>query len=225
MRRTKIVYDDFALAKPSIGHRIMERLSQTLPLPSGLPPRDDIREQQLLARVITQDRQAFEELYLSYHRRLTRFVMRLAPRYDIAEEVINDTFWIVWKKAAEFRGGSQVSTWIMGIAYRRALKALHAYKSQHRWQDTTMHASDNEDSSQTHDPIETDATRSWVMQGLAQLPLDQRMVIELAYYLGHSCEEIASITQCPVGTVKARMFHARKKLKLLLPQLAGEMDL
>lgn len=197
----------------------MESLTQPLSLASGLPQRDDAREQLLLARVVRQDRQAFEELYLGYHRRLTRFVMRLAPRYDIAEEVINDTFWIVWKKAAEFRGGSQVSTWIMGIAYRRALKALHAHKIQHRWQDNSLFASDSEESSLIHDPVESDATTSWLMQGLTQLPVDQRVVIELAYYLGHSCEEIATITQCPVGTVKARMFHARKKLKVLLPQV------
>jgi RNA polymerase sigma-70 factor (ECF subfamily) len=50
------------------------------------------------------------------------------------------------------------------------------------------------------------------------------MAIELAYYLGHSCEEIGVIMQCPVSTVKARMFHARQKLKQLLPRLAGESE-
>ena len=57
-------------------------------------------------------------------RALARFLMRLALRYELAEEVINDTFWVVWRQAERFRGDSRVSTWIMGIAYRRALRAL-----------------------------------------------------------------------------------------------------
>jgi len=56
---------------------------------------------------------------------------------------------------------------------------------------------------------------------LVQLPADQRLVIELTYYQGLSCAEVAQITDCPVNTVKTRMFHARRKLRLLLPQLDG----
>jgi RNA polymerase sigma-70 factor (ECF subfamily) len=182
--------------------------------------RSDERERALLTRVAEQDLRAFEELYLGYHRRLTRFLMRLAPRYDIAEEVINDTFWIVWQKAADFRGGSQVSTWIMGIAYRRALKALRALKPDRNSQ--TIASISN--TLIVDDPNEADATESWVQSALTRLPLEQRTAIELAYYMGHSCEEIGAIMQCPVSTVKARMFHARQKLKQLLPRLAGETD-
>jgi RNA polymerase sigma-70 factor (ECF subfamily) len=53
------------------------------------------------------------------------------------------------------------------------------------------------------------------------LPEEQRLSLELAYFMGHSCEEIAAITDSPVGTVKARMFHAREKLRLALPSLGG----
>jgi len=182
--------------------------------------RNDERERALLARVANQNRSAFEELYTGYHRRLTRFLMRLAPRYDIAEEVINDTFWIVWQKAGDFRGGSQVSTWIMGIAYRRALKALRALKPEAEMQPIATVSG----TLLVDDPNEANSTESWVMDALTHLPAEQRMAIELAYYMGHSCEEIGAIMQCPVSTVKARMFHARQKLKQLLPRLAGEDD-
>ncbi len=190
--------------------------------PSGhsIRVRNDERERMLLSRVTNQDRQAFEELYLGYHRRLTRFLMRLAPRYDIAEEVINDTFWIVWQKAGDFRGGSQVSTWIMGIAYRRALKALRTLKPDAEMQPIASIS----DHLVGEDPNDAETTTGWVHSALLHLPLEQRMAIELAYYLGHSCEEIGLIMQCPVSTVKARMFHARQKLKQLLPQLAGESE-
>ena len=99
-------------------------------MPRVSPQTSEARESLLLQRVAERDRQAFEELYTTYHRRLSRFLMRLAPRFDFAEEIINDTFWVVWRKAGDFRGASRVSTWIMGIAYRRALRALRDWAGQ-----------------------------------------------------------------------------------------------
>jgi RNA polymerase sigma-70 factor (ECF subfamily) len=66
--------------------------------------------------------------------------------------------------------------------------------------------------------------RDWIAHGMRHLPLEQKMTMELAYYLGHSCEEIAQIMNCPVSTVKARMFHARVKLRNLLPRLGGQRE-
>jgi RNA polymerase sigma-70 factor (ECF subfamily) len=56
---------------------------------------------------------------------------------------------------------------------------------------------------------------------LSELPVEQRLAVELCYELGHSCEEIAKIMGCPVNTVKTRLFHARAKLQKRLPQLSG----
>src|SRR5580698_10876039 len=88
------------------------------------PVRDDRLDRELLRLVAAQDSRALEHLYLEYHRRLLQFLSRLSSRREALEEAINDTFWIVWQKAREFRGGSRVSTWIMGIAWRCAMKAL-----------------------------------------------------------------------------------------------------
>jgi RNA polymerase sigma-70 factor (ECF subfamily) len=176
----------------------------------------DQRDRALIERIARLDRAALKELYLLYHRRLARFLTRVTSRYDLAEEIINDTFWVVWQRADEFRGASNVSTWIMGIAYRRGLKALkRASVMQLGVNDTP----DVENSG--HEPWSGAERREWVNVALARLPSEQRLVLELAYHLGHSCEEIAIIMDCPVNTVKTRMFHARKKLRVLLPQLAG----
>jgi RNA polymerase sigma-70 factor (ECF subfamily) len=177
----------------------------------------DETDQQLLARVAAQDREAFRELYISYHRRLSRFLMRLTNRYEIAEEIINDTLWIVWRQAGSFRYESRVSTWILGIAYRRTLKALRHRDPPAGFQavpidEELLLAPDDAAKSEVHE---------WILQGLNQLPLEQRMVVEFAYDLGHSCEEIAAIMACPVNTVKTRLFHARRKLRQILPGLAG----
>ena len=186
-------------------------------MPRPSPQSAEARETLLLQRVAERDRQAFEELYNAYHRRLSRFLMRLAPRYDFAEEIINDTFWVVWRKAGEFRGASRVSTWIMGIAYRRALRALRDER-----QVTSIDRRLSEESTpDSEDSAATADMQDWISRGLSELSEEQRLTLEMAYFLGHSCEEIAAITGSPVGTIKARMFHAREKLRLSLPLLGG----
>lgn len=170
----------------------------------------------LLARIAARDAQAMHELYHLYHRRLARFLMRLTSRYDLAEEIINDTFWVVWQHAADFRGASQLSTWIFGIGYRRALKTLKRVRPD-------LVAEGDEAPEQVTEPWQDAELREWLDVALAKLPHEQRMVLELAYHVGHSCEEIAEIMQCPVNTVKTRMFHARRKLKTLLNTLAGAL--
>ncbi|HKT71337.1 MAG TPA: RNA polymerase sigma factor [Steroidobacteraceae bacterium] len=175
------------------------------------------RETELIAKIAAGDRRAFEELYNLYHRRLARFLTRLTRRYDIAEEVINDTFWIVWRKAGDFRGDSQPSTWILGIAYRKARNAFR----------TAARTVPGENLDASLAPLTSDDTahaaelRDWLVQALGHLPVEQRLAVELCYELGHSCEEIATIMGCPVNTVKTRLFHARAKLQKLLPALGG----
>ena len=170
----------------------------------------------LLERIRKGDREAMRELYLVYHRPMSRFLLRFTRRWDLVEEIINDTLHVVWCKAGEFRGDSRLSTWMMGIAYRCALKALRRRGNQ-------LHTAvpiENE-SLPAPDELGAAETGEWVALALQQLPNDQRLTLELAYGQGYSCEEIAKIMACPVNTVKTRMFHARGKLRTLLPQLAG----
>jgi len=177
------------------------------------------REAALIKRIADGDRRAFEELYNLYHRRLARFLTRLTRQYDIAEEVINDTFWIVWRKAGDFRGESRPSTWILGIAYR---KARNAFRSSARA--VTAENLDTLLQPPTFDePMRIEELRDWLRQALEQLPVEQRMAVELCYELGYSCEEISGIMDCPVNTVKTRLFHARAKLQKLLPALGGSV--
>src|ERR1700677_2871430 len=99
-------------------------MSFSVPPKVPMPVRDDRLDRELLRLVAAQDSNALQHLYMEYHRRLLQFLSRLSSQRDALEEAINDTFWIVWRKAEEFRGDSRVSTWIMGIAWRCALKAL-----------------------------------------------------------------------------------------------------
>ena len=73
----------------------------------------------------------------------------------------------------------------------------------------------------TDESLRTEELRDWLVHALVQLPVEQRLAVELCYELGYSCEEISSIMNCPVNTVKTRLFHARAKLQKLLPALGG----
>nr|WP_315234454.1 sigma-70 family RNA polymerase sigma factor [uncultured Albidiferax sp.] len=184
-------------------------------MPPSLYADTDAEDILLVRQVAAADRAALAGLYRGYHRRLSRFLSRLTRRNDLIEEVINDCFWIVWQKAAEFRGESRVSTWIMGIAYRCTLKALR--------QEGGLDTVDDGEPRLAHESTDPQADRelrNWLDKGLEHLNAEQALTLDLAYGSGHSLEEISAIMQCPVSTVKARMFHARVKLRNLLPTLA-----
>lgn len=180
----------------------------------------DVGDRALLQRMAAGDRAALGVLYHGYHGRLSRFLSRLTRRADVIEEVINDCFWIAWQKAGSFHGDSRVSTWIMGIAYRCGLKALRQHGDMPVADDGVP-----EERIPAHELDEDRELRDWLGKGLAHLSADQRLVIELVYGVGHSLDDVADIMHCPVGTVKARLFHARVKLRNVLPVLAGEMPM
>jgi RNA polymerase sigma-70 factor (ECF subfamily) len=187
---------------------------------AGAAPLDNDLDRELLRRVGTGDRAAFRDLYLRHHRRLARFLTRFTKRYADAEEIINDTLLIVWQRALEFRNASSVSTWITGIAYRRALNMIRRASIHER----AMRLHTTEAESTFSDDAQAMEQRQLLDSGLAQLPLEQRLVVEFAYYLDHSCEEIAEIMECPVNTVKTRMFNARRKLRSILSDETPEAE-
>jgi RNA polymerase sigma-70 factor (ECF subfamily) len=178
---------------------------------------DDQRDRALLLAVASRDQGALEQLYQQYRRPLLQFLSRLQPARDSVDEAINETFWVVWCRAHQFRGDSLVSTWITGIAWRCTLSALRRNNGRPRSSEQLPVSTE----APAFDVREHDERAEWLARGLASLPVEQRATLELAYYQGHSCLEIAQIMDCPVNTVKARMFQARIKLRNLLPQLGG----
>lgn len=182
-------------------------------------PRPDEIDQQLLQAMAGGDRQALATLYRAYHPRLCQFLSRLTRRTDLMDEIVNDCFWIVWQKAGSFRGDSRVSTWIIGIAYRRGLAAL---RREGYMELDSLDVDNLPPTAPADTPDEQRELRDWLDKGLQRLTWDQRVIVELVYAGGHSLEEAAAITQAPVGTLKSRLFHARLKLRNLLPALAGD---
>jgi RNA polymerase sigma factor (sigma-70 family) len=129
------------------------------------------------------------------------------------EELLNDTMFVVWRRAATYNGQSKVSTWVFAIAYRKALKALQ------RLDESVADDPAAQPESPEPGPEEQLSQRELhrvLVQALDALSPQHRAVVDLTYFHGIGYREIADIVDCPVDTVKTRMFHARRRLKMLL---------
>lgn len=189
----------------------------------GISPRETSRaaphmnDVEVVSRIRAKDLAAFEAFYRAYHPRLTRFLFNLVHRSQIVEEVLNDTLMVVWERADTFNGTSKLSTWVFGIAYRKAMKAL-------RKQDEPIDDPAAEQRPSLDPTPEDDLGRSraqvLLQRAIEALSPEHRAVVEFTYFHEMGYREIAEIMKCPVDTVKTRMFHARRYLRR---QLAGEL--
>lgn len=174
----------------------------------------------LLARVAEdRDALAFERLYRAYRPRLRHFLLRMTRRPALAEEVLDETMLVVWRKASAFDGTSKPSTWIFAIAWRQALKALRKLDEPGQPFDADELRSPAEG---PEGELHRQQLGMHLRAAMAGLSPDHRAVIELTYFHGYACREIAEIMRCPVDTVKTRMFYARRRLKSLLIPTRGE---
>jgi len=181
-------------------------------------PNDEDRA--LMARISRQDKAAFELLYRRYYARVFQFVLRMVRQRELAEEVVDDTLFAVWRTSVSFQERSSLSTWILGIAYRQSLKAI-SRRSRRSAIENDVQAlvmvvpEDTQiDPNASHDSTELYRQLSGAV---AALSTDHQAVIELAA-MGHNATEIGQIVQCSSATVRTRLFHARLKLKACLAE-------
>jgi RNA polymerase sigma factor (sigma-70 family) len=174
--------------------------------------RAKLDEVELIHRVAAHDGMAFETLYRGYCPRLRRFIVRVTRRPQIVDEIVNDTMLVVWRKASSYNLASNVSTWIFGIAWRRALKALKRIDNPVEFDPDDCPA----ESAEPEGLFLEEEKRATIARALDALSHEHRTVLELCYFDGRSCAEIAGIMRCPVNTVKTRMFHARRRLRVLM---------
>lgn len=166
-----------------------------------------------MARVRARDLRAFETLYRSYHPRLTRFLTNLIGRPQLVEEVLNDTMLVVWNRPESYNGGSRLSTWIFAIGYRKSLKALSRC-------DDPLEDVEAERRASSEPGPEAELGRRQSQAALAeamrQLSPDHRAVVDLTYFHEFDYREISEIMDCPIDTVKTRMYYARRHLKRVI---------
>lgn len=166
-------------------------------------------EAELIKRLVNRDMQAFEDLYEEYRKKLSHFIANMVSKPQVVEEVFNDTMMVVWQKIGDFAGASKLSTWIFAIAYRKAIRARS--KMDEPLPDQA--ASKNLEENITEEAFEQGRLRQLLNNAMDTLSYEHRTVVSLTYFEGLHYSDIAVIMECPVDTVKTRMFHARRQLK------------
>jgi len=188
---------------------------------------EEVTDQQLVERVQAGDRSAFDLLVQKYQHRVLKLVGRFVNDAAEAEDVAQEAFLKAYRALASFRGDSAFYTWLYRIAINTAKNALVA--SRRRPVDFDLDLQDPDqferqaklkDSDTPEGVLLTEEIRTVVERAMEQLPEDLRTAIVLRELEGLSYEEIAEAMDCPVGTVRSRIFRAReaidKKLRPLL---------
>lgn len=181
---------------------------------------------ELIRQAQSGDRHAFNTLVVKHQRRVAWAISGIVKSPQEVEELTQDTFIKAWRGIMSFRGDSKFSTWLHRIAVNTAKNHLVAQKSRismsdvQRGDDPDAPAPDGVD---TEDPERLLAGRQiaeTVARAMQELPEVERAAIELRELEGKSYEEIAAALDCPVGTVRSRIFRARERIAAALrPQL------
>ena len=166
---------------------------------------------------------AMEPLYQRYSRILYSLVYRMVADHQIAEDILQETFLAVWRRATSYSPQSgAVRSWLVSIVHHRTIDYLRTVRRRSTMKQATWEEVELDERTAFPD-VWDEAWRSvqsaQVRAALKNIPTEQRMVIELAYFSGWTHSEIAEGCQMPLGTVKARMRLGLSHLKRILEQM------
>ncbi|MDI1268436.1 MAG: RNA polymerase sigma factor RpoE [Polaromonas sp.] len=193
----------------------------------------------LVERTVAGDQKAFELLVIKYQRRIQRLIGRMVRDVDLVEDIAQETFIRAYRALAQFRGEAQFYTWLYRIAVNTAKKALMELKRDPTVSENSFKSGQSDESDETS-PLENELISSetpeavlagkeiaqMVNAAMEALPEELRQAITLREIEGLSYEEISEVMNCPIGTVRSRIFRAREaisaRIKPLLENQSGK---
>lgn len=190
----------------------------------------------LVERTVAGDQRAFELLVIKYQRRIQRLIGRMVRDVDLVEDIAQETFIRAYRALHQFRGDAQFYTWLYRIAVNTAKKSLMELKRDPTVSESFL-KSDDDDETKTrkNEPMSDETPESVfaakeiatvVNAAMEALPEDLRQAVTLREIEGLSYEEISTLMNCPIGTVRSRIFRAREaisaKVKPMLENQSGK---
>ena len=206
------------------------------PTPPPAAPTPADTDLMLVERTVAGDQKAFELLVVKYQRRIERLIGRMVRDVDLVEDIAQETFIRAYRALAQFRGEAQFYTWLYRIAVNTAKKALGDLKRDPLVSESALRGRDDDDeTSSVENELTTSETPETVLAAkeiaatvnaaMEALPEELRQAVTLREIEGLSYEEIAEVMNCPIGTVRSRIFRAREaisaKVKPLLENQSG----
>ncbi|MEG0921034.1 MAG: RNA polymerase sigma factor RpoE [Comamonas sp.] len=205
--------------------------------PAASPPGANDTDLQLVQRTVAGDQKAYGLLVMKYQRRIERLIGRMVRDVDLVPDLAQETFLRAYRALPQFRGDAQFYTWLYRIAVNTAKKAMVELNRSPVITESALRGKDDDDeTSLPGRELTTDETPETVIAAkeIAQavntamdaLPEDLRQAIVLREIEGMSYEDIAAAMDCPIGTVRSRIFRAREaisaKVKPMLERQSGK---
>lgn len=166
---------------------------------------------------------AMDVLYQRYHRILYSLAYRMVADHQIAEDLLQESFLAIWRRSTSYSPSSGAArSWLISILHHRAIDHLRRVRRHSSIVEAPLEELELDETTAFPDvwgEAWRSITSSQVRAALMQIPTEQRMVIELAYFQGWTHTEIAEGTQTPLGTVKARMRLGLNHLKRALEEM------
>ncbi|MBN1266209.1 MAG: sigma-70 family RNA polymerase sigma factor [Anaerolineales bacterium] len=167
-------------------------------------------DQQLIHRIAKGSDSALADLYTRFGSRLYAYALRILGNQVLAEDVLQDTLLTVWEKAHSYRGKGRVLAWLLRIVHNKCMRTF-------RTRETVPLEDINPGADPQAQPVEgklIHSERSQLLQeGLQELSVEHRTVLELVFYHQMSLKETARICGIPEGTVKSRLKYAKDSLR------------
>ena len=183
-------------------------------------------DQQLVVKVQKGDKRAFDLLVLKYQHKVHAIVGRFVRDTDEVADVVQEAFIKAYRALPKFRGESQFYTWLYRIAVNTAKNYLVSRSRRPPGSDVDIDDAEYYSGSEYLKDLGTpenqlfrDELESVIVKSIAELPEDLRTAVTLREYEGLSYEEIAEIMECPVGTVRSRIFRARETIDTVVGKL------
>lgn len=204
---------------------------------SDRTPQPGDSDAMLVERAVAGDQRAFELLVIKYQRRIERLIGRMVRDSNLVEDIAQETFIRAYRALHQFRGDAQFYTWLYRIAVNTAKRFLLKFKNDPAVFHSALQSSDEDDETfQRRNEPSTDETPESVLAAkeigqavnaaLEALPEDLKQALTLREIDGLSYEEIANVMNCPLGTVRSRIFRAREavssKVKPMLEKQTGK---
>ena len=214
----------------------MSELSDLPPPPAG-PAQATDSDLLLVQRTVAGDQKAYGFLVLKYRRRIERLVGRMVRDAEIVEDIAQETFIRAYRALHQFRGDAQFYTWLYRIAVNTAKKSLvdmrrnpviseHAMRSGPDDDETSAYSRELSSDETPETVLAAKEIANTVNAAMAALPEDLRQAVTLREIEGLSYEEISEAMNCPIGTVRSRIFRAREaisaKVRPLLENQSGK---
>lgn len=181
----------------------------------------------LMQRIVERDTSAFEILYNDHAQAVFKVLLRIVKDSNVAEDLLQETFWQVWRKAEQFNGSGAIAGWLFRVARNKAIDHLRYHKVDKYaqvvdWETIQTLESQNMNSSPiknrtysttVEDEVHTRLTKHALHHALAGIPADQCLCVKLAYFEGMTHREIADFVNVPLGTIKTRIQIGVEKLQ------------